>query len=54
MSHRMSKESASALAGAYGEIAKYREAYDILVQYIVMLPKEVQLEIEKKIMVLDL
>ena len=32
--HKMSKESASSLAAAYGETAKWREAFDICMKYI--------------------
>jgi len=32
--HKMSKESAASLSAAYGEVAKYREAFDIAVKYI--------------------
>ena len=37
MTHKMSKESASSLAGAYGQVAKYREAFDIALKYILLL-----------------
>ena len=32
--HKMSKESASALAGAYSQVAKYREIVDVLLEHI--------------------
>ena len=35
--HKMSKESAASLAAAYGEVAKWREAFDICIQYIEIL-----------------
>lgn len=37
MTHKMSKESASSLASAYGQVAKYREAFDIALKYILIL-----------------
>lgn len=35
--HKMSKESASALAAAYAQVAKYREAFDICIKHIEIL-----------------
>ena len=35
--HKMSKESAASLAAAYGEVAKWREAFDIAVKYMTIL-----------------
>ena len=35
--HKMSKESAASLAAAYGEVAKWREAFDIAVKYMAIL-----------------
>ena len=35
--HKMSKESANQLMSAYGQVAKYREAFDIAVKYISIL-----------------
>ena len=32
--HKMSKESAASLSAAYGEVAKWREAFDICMKYI--------------------
>tara|TARA_R110002167_G_scaffold85904_4_gene232754 strand:+ start:491 stop:664 length:174 start_codon:yes stop_codon:yes gene_type:complete len=52
MSHRMSKESASALAGAYSQVAKYREAFDIAMKYCKLLSlaqqEELKLDLESK------
>ena len=35
--HKMSKESASSLAGAHSEAAKWKEAFDIAVKYMTIL-----------------
>ena len=35
--HKMSKESANQLMSAYGQVAKWREAFDICIQYIEIL-----------------
>ena len=35
--HKMSKESAASLAAAYGEVAKWRDAFDIAVKYMTIL-----------------
>ena len=60
--HKMSKESAASLASAYGEVAKWREAFDICIQYIEILNNctdayDVQMAVEEcrqKLLTIDI